>query len=85
MTRQRRWSENLLAFVFWMMCAVKRLGAAVVPCAVSITPLVAQERTWLCDETALTAWPASEPAIEMKQPAELPGVGELYVRRLNSG
>ena len=27
--------------------------------------------------------PGMEPALEMKQPAELPGVGEVYIRRLN--
>lgn len=65
-----------------MKRAVK-LTVAVATHVVLVAPLVAQERTWLCDRRDLTAWPASKPAMEMKQPGELPGVGEVYVRRLN--
>ena len=55
------------------------LAVAVVAHVVLIAPLVAQERTWLCDLRSLTG----EPDIQLKQPAELPAVGDVFSRRLN--
>lgn len=70
--------QILLALPLLMMCTVQ-LIVAVVAHVVLIAPLIAEERTWLCDLHSLTG----EAEIELKQPAELPGVGEVYVRQLN--